>query len=61
MVAFHSAWSDAVAPLFLIDDADRYPFPLAMATIRQRVLVSIRSCSCSGTSCGGFMAGALKG
>lgn len=34
LFAFLNAWNDFIAPLFLINDADRYPLPLAIATLR---------------------------
>ncbi|HEY8452757.1 MAG: carbohydrate ABC transporter permease [Micromonosporaceae bacterium] len=34
LFAFLNAWNDFIAPLFLINDSDRFPLPLAIATQR---------------------------
>jgi multiple sugar transport system permease protein len=41
LFAFLYAWNDYIAPLFLINDTDRYPLPLAMATIRQQTMGAV--------------------
>jgi multiple sugar transport system permease protein len=41
LFAFLYAWNDYIAPLFLISDTDRYPLPLAMATIRQQTMGAV--------------------
>lgn len=34
LFTFLNAWNDFIAPLFLINDSERYPLPLAVATLR---------------------------
>jgi multiple sugar transport system permease protein len=41
LFAFLFAWNDFIAPLFLITDNERYPLPLAMATIRQQTMGAV--------------------
>lgn len=41
LFAFLNAWNDFIAPLFLISDSDRYPLPLAIATLRQQTMGAV--------------------
>jgi multiple sugar transport system permease protein len=41
LFAFLNAWNDFIAPLFLITDNERYPLPLAIATLRQQTMGAV--------------------
>jgi multiple sugar transport system permease protein len=41
LFAFLFAWNDFIAPLFLITDNERYPLPLAIATLRQQTMGAV--------------------
>jgi multiple sugar transport system permease protein len=41
LFAFLYAWNDFIAPLFMINDSDKYPLPLAIVTLRQQTMGAV--------------------
>lgn len=41
LFAFLFAWNDFIAPLFMITESDKFPLPLAIATLRQQTMGAV--------------------